>query len=252
MKNNFFINDGKYIYIDTEYAEAYVPDELFISTSQDPTDRTLAFFSGEELSTMGIFYIRFFDSEDTPREKGILKTLNYPNIITAKPSGDTTKEIISIDGIEDMYRVFRFYKGDILMESISKKNPNNVELFTRLVLSGKIPHSLSYDDIYFSWLKNFRINGVSASIPPVLMQAIVARLCRVNGDPDTQFRMIAGKTKVNPRDYMMININQASQHSSVMGALSFERFHESLTTSLYMSNTDAQQEISPLERVITI
>ena len=50
----------------------------------------------------------------------------------------------------------------------------------------------------------------------------------------------------------MININQASQHSSVMGALSFERFSESLTNSLYMSKTDAKQDISPLEMVITI
>ena len=249
---NEFISDDKFVFFNTPYAEVYIPDDLFISPMKDPTQRTLAFFTGEELQTIGIFYIRFFDSEDTPREKATLRTLNYPNMIECRPSGKTTKEVLELNGQTDVYRVYRFYQGDILMDAVSKKSPSNVELFSRLVLAGKIPRSLSYDDIYFAWLKNFRINDVSASIPPVLMQAMIARLCRVRGNPDVQFRMIAGKQKVNPRDYQMININQASQHSSVMGALSFERFSESLTNSLYMSKTDTKQDISPLEMVITI
>ena len=249
---NEFINDGKYIFINTPYAEAYIPNDLFPSEMKDPKAKTLAFFTGEELQVIGIFYIRFFDSEDQPREKAKLKTLNYPNIIEARPSGETTKEVLEINGVEDVYRVYRFYQGDILMEAISKKSPNNVELFTSLVLAGKIPSSLSYDDIYFAWLKNFRINGVSPDIPSVLMQAIIARLCRDKSNPDIQFRTLIGAGKAGPRDYQMININQSSQHSSVMGALSFERFSESLTNSLYMSKTNALQEVSPLEMVVTI
>lgn len=249
---NEFINDGKFIFLNVPYAEIYIPNDLFLSPLKDPSAKTLAFFTGEELQVIGIFYMRLFTSEEQSRDKATLKTFNYPNIIECRPSGKTTKEVLEFNGVSDIYRVYRLYQGDIIMDAVSQQSSSNIELFTSLILSGKIPSSLSYDDIYFAWLKNYEINGVTPAIPHVLMQAIVARLCRAKNNPDVQFRMLIGAGKAGPRDYQMININQSSQHSSVMGALSFERFAESLTTSLYMSKTDAPQEVSPLEMVITI
>ena len=43
------------------------------------------------------------------------------------------------------------------MSASSQKSPNNVEMFTKLVMSGKVPRSLSYDELYFTWKKNFDI-----------------------------------------------------------------------------------------------
>lgn len=247
-----FVNDGKFIFINTAYAEAYIPDELFVSPNVEETTSSIAFDTGDQFETIGIFYMRFFNDENAPRESTKVRTLNYPNPIVAHPSGKTTKENLTINGVTDKYRVYRFYKGDILMESISKKSPVNVEMFTNLVMAGKVPSSLSYDDIYASWLRNFRINGVSPDIPPVLMQAIVARLCRVKDDPNTFFRFKAGSGKAGPHDYRMLNVNQVSQHSSVMSSLSFERFAESLTNGVYMSRTGIEQEPSPLEKILTL
>ena len=249
------LNDGKYIFIDTPCAEAYIPDDLFDRPNEDPSPSSLAYNTGESIVTIGIFYMRFYDTDEvvpSMREKTKLRTLVYPNKIETFPSGNTTRETLTLNGITDIYRVFRYYKGDILMESTSQKSPNNVEMFTKLVMAGKVPSSLSYDEVYFAWKKNFEINGVSTAIPPVLLQAIISKVCRNPEDTGEEFRKVIGKKKVDPHDYIMLSMNQISAYSSVMTSMAFERFSEKLTTSLIMSKEGTPQEKSPIEQVITM
>ena len=154
------LNDGKYIFIDTPYAEAYIPDDLFDRPNEDPSPSSLAYNTGESIVTIGIFYMRFFDTDENTtalRDKTKVRTLTYPNKIETFPSGNTTRETLTINGVTDVYRVLRYNKGDILMEATSKKSANNVEMFTKLVMAGKVPRSLSYDELYFTWKKNFEI-----------------------------------------------------------------------------------------------
>ena len=248
------INDGKYIFIDTECAEAYIPDDLFDQDSEDPSPSSLAYITGEGVTTIGIFYMRFFDEDKNikaNREKTKLRTLIYPNKIDTFPSGGHTKENLNLNGNEEVYRVFRYYKGDILMSASSQKSPNNVEMFTKLIMAGKVPNSLSYNDLYFAWKQNFEINDVNSKIPPVLMQAIISKICRNPGNLNMEFRKLTDK-KVNPYDYVMLSMNQISAYSSVMTSMAFERFAEKLTTSLIMTKDGTAQEKSPIERVITM
>ena len=248
------INDGKYIFIDTECAEAYIPDDLFDRDSEDPSPSSLAYITGEGVTTIGIFYMRFFDDDKNikaNREKTKLRTLIYPNKIDTFPSGGHTKETLNLNGNEEVYRVFRYYKGDILMSASSQKSPNNVEMFTKLIMAGKVPNSLSYNDLYFAWKQNFEINDVNSKIPPVLMQAIISKICRNPKNLNEEFRKLTDK-KVNPYDYVMLSMNQISAYSSVMTSMAFERFAEKLTTSLIMTKDGTAQEKSPNERVITM
>ena len=249
-------NDGKYIFIKTEAAEAYIPNAIFDKPTEDNNESSLAYDTGEFVATIGIFYMRFFDSEDITdelREKTPVRTLSYPNKIETRPSGGMLKKTLTINGQTDLYRVYRYNHGDILMEAVSKKSYTNTEMFTKLIMSGKIPKSLSYDEIYINWLRSFQINGINPGIPPVLMQAVVAKMCRAADDVNVQFRMVAGKNpKTNPYNYTMLSMNQVSAYSSVMSSMSFERFSEKLTTSLIMSKEKLPQEPSPIERLITI
>ncbi len=252
---NELINDGKYIFINTQYAEAYIPDEIFDRPTDDPTNSSLAYDTGESVTSIGIFYMRFYDADEiTPelREKTPVKTLSYPNKIETVPTGGMTKMSLTINGQTDIYRVYLYNHGDVLMEAASKKSYVNTEMFTKLIMSGKIPRSLTYDEIYFNWLKSFQINGINPGIPPVLMQAVVSKMCRSANDPTKQFRMIIGREKVDPHDYMMLSMNQVSAYSSVMSSMSFERFAEKLTTSLIMTKEGIPQEPSPIEKLITI
>ena len=249
------LNDGKYIFINTPYAEAYIADELFDSATEDPSPSSLAYNNGDSIVTLGIFYMRFFDTdEDTSklREKTKVRTLTYPNKIETFPTGQMTRETLTINGITDKYRVLRYYKGDILMSAASQKSANNVELFTKLVMAGKVPRSLSYDELYFTWKKNFEINAVNAAIPPVLIQAIISKVCRNPDNTSQEFRKLTGVKKVDPHNYIMLSMNQISAYSSVMTSMAFERFAEKLTTSLIMTKEGTQQERSPIEQVITM
>lgn len=248
-------NDGKYIFINTPYAEAYIPDELFDRPNEDPSPSSLAYNTGESIVTIGIFYMRFFDSDEnvkSQREKVKVRTLAYPNKIETFPSGNTTKETLTINGATEVYRVFRYYRGDILMAASSQKSANNVEMFTKLVMAGKVPNSLSYDELYFTWKKNFEINAVNAAIPPVLLQAIISKVCRNPENTGEEFRKLAGQKKVDPYNYIMLSMNQISAYSSVMTSMAFERFSEKLTTSLIMTKEGTPQEKSPIEQVITM
>ena len=254
MSNELY-NDKKYIFINTPYAEAYIPDDLFDRPNEDPSPSSLAYNTGESIVTIGIFYMRFFDSEDNinaQREKVKVRTLTYPNKIETFPTGTSTRETLTINGVTDVYRVLRYYKGDILMSASSQKSANNVELFTKLVMAGKVPRSLSYDELYFTWKKNFEINAVNAAIPPVLLQAIISKVCRNSENTSEEFRKLAGKQKVDPYDYIMLSMNQISAYSSVMTSMAFERFAEKLTTSLIMTKEGTPQEKSPIEQVITM
>lgn len=249
------LNSGKYIFINTPYAEAYIPDDLFDRPNEDPSPSSLAYNTGNSIITIGIFYIRFFDTDEvTPKMRDSIKvrTLVYPNKIETFPTGNTTRETLTINGLTDTYRVFRYNKGDIFMESTSQKSPNNVEMFTKLIMAGKVPSSLSYDELYFAWKKNFEINGVGTAIPPVLMQAVISKVCRNSENVSEEFRKIIGKKNLDPHDYIMLSMNQISAYSSVMTSMSFERFAEKLTTSLIMSKEGTPQEKSPIEQVITM
>ena len=63
------INDGRYIFINTPYAEAYIPDDLFDRPNEDPSPSSLAYNTGESIVTIGIFYMRFFDSDENIKSK---------------------------------------------------------------------------------------------------------------------------------------------------------------------------------------
>lgn len=252
---NELTNDGKYIFINTPYAEAYIPEDLFDRPNEDPSPSSLAYNTGESTITIGIFYMRFFESDEnisTQRDKVKIRTLAYPNIIETFPSGESSKETLTINGITDKYRVLRYYQGDILMSSASQQSADNVEMFTKLIMAGKVPRSLSYDELYFTWKKNFEVNGVNAAIPPVLLQAILSKVCRNADNTGEEFRKLVGKKKIDLHNYVMLSMNQISAYSSVMTSMAFERFAEKLTTSLIMSKEGTVQEKSPIEKVITM
>ena len=250
---NEFNSDGQYIFINKEYAEAYIPAEIMLTKNEDPKPSTIAYDTGDYVVCVGIFYMRFFDSDTEERDSVPVRTLCYPNKIEMHPTSGTYDPVkLIINGVEDKYYIYKFYKGDILMEAASMKSYLNTEMITKLVMSGKMPKSLTYDDLYFTWLKCFQINGLSTGIPPALMQAIIAKMCRDPMDVMKQFRLTAGAKKVDPRGYQMLSMNQVSAYSSVMSSMAFERFAEKLTTSLNMIKEGTPQEPSPIEKLITI
>lgn len=244
---NEFTKDQDYVYINKPFAEAYIPDVIF----GDPDkESTIASEYGLGIRSVGIFYMRFFDDENQKRNDAPLVTFNYPNMIEMYPTS-ITKEKLTIDDETENYRVLHFEKGDIMMNSYVKKSAANCETFLTLITTGKIPSSLSYEGILQACMKNFEINDVNPGVPSVTLQLIISEMCRYRKDPSLQFRKVAGKGNVDSHDYKSANMNEVSSYSSVMAALTFERFSDKLASTLYMTKTGAKQTKSPIEKIIS-
>ena len=246
---NEFIKVGDYIHVNVPYMEAYISMDLF----GDPEkESTVAARYGEGVKTIGLFNMRFFESDTQDREKIHIKTFNYPNMIESYPSEYESNVSLTINGIEDKYMILKYYKGDIMMNSAIKQDSSNCESFLNMLTKGKIPNTISYTDIFKIWLKNFQINNVNPGVPSVTLQVIISEMYRNKNNPMEQFRKIAGKGNKSMYDYIAFNMNEVSSYTSVLSALTFERFSDKLTSSINMTKDGVTQNKSPIEKVISM
>ena len=247
---NEFKKEGDYIILNAPYAEAYIPYSI---VGDEEKGNPTAYFYGEGLRTVGLFNIRFYNDDDDERDSAPLRTLNYPNVITMYPSGIETSTLqLAPDMDPDKYYVLQFFTGDIIMESRIQKNSKNCELFMNLLIKGKLPKGLSYTDLYFAWEKNFQINGLNPGVPAITLQTIISENCRDKNDPMNQFRKVVANPGVSMSDYKVQNMVDICSNSSVLNALTFERFGQMLANSLNMSKTGKAQNTTPLEKVLTM
>ena len=245
-----YSTDGNNIIVNVPYAEAYIPHDLVGDPSKG---NPVAYEYGEGIRTIGLFNIRFFSGEDEDREKPKLRLFKYPNEIIMYPSDRETK-ILKLDKNlqEEKYLILKFFQGDIIMAANIEKKSQKCEAFMNQLIMGKLPKGLRYDDLYFSWEKNFKINGVDPGVPAISKQMIIAENCRVNGDPSKQFWKIVNNPGVTMYDYKVHNMVDICANSSVLNALIFERFGDMVTSSLNMTKEGVKQNTSPLEEVLYV
>ena len=247
---NEFKVDGDYIVLNVPYAEAYIPASIFGEAGEG---RPTAYEYGEGIRTTGLFNMRFYPNDTNDRSSVALRTFNYPNVITMYPS---EKEVLvlqlSPDMDEDKYYVLKFYEGDVIMHKRIQQNSKNCEDFMNLLIKGKLPKGLNYVDLYLAWEKNFQINAVNPGVPAITLQMIISENCRAKNDPMKQFRKVVADDGVSLSDYKVHNMVDICSNSSVMNALTFERFKEMLTNSLTISINNVPQNTTPLEEVLTM
>lgn len=248
----YFKTDGEYVYLDVEYAEAYIPEDLFQKVNDKIPETAIAYEYGNAFIALGIFYMRFFDSDTEPRDSKPLKTFCYPNSIETHPSSSVSKVPVDFGDETVKCRCLQYYRGDIMMNATNTRSVTNCEKFMAFLCSGRVPRALSYWDIFQAWQTNFASNDIDPGVPSVVLQGFISKICRGN-DRKTEFRKIIGANpETDPHDYIAFSMNQISANSSVMSSLSFERFKEKLTSALIMSEEGLPQEESPIEKVLVM
>jgi hypothetical protein len=247
---NEFIKENDLIKLNVPYAEIYLPFDI---VGDPDKESPVAYWYGDGMRTIGLFNMRFYNSPDDDRDSAKLRELNYPNSIVTYPSDWEIANLkLSEDLDEDKYYILKYNKGDVIMNDLIEQKSQNCERFLNLLIKGKLPSGISYTDLFFSWLKNFKINNVNPGVPSLIMQFIISENCRSKDNPMLQFRKVAGKGNVNPTDYKVYNMVNVASHTSVMAALAFERFGDMLTASLNMTKSGTKQNKSPLERIISM
>lgn len=250
--SKYLRSDDDYVYLDCEYAEAYIPKDLFAKTDTTISESAVAYEYGNGFKLVGVFYIRFADSENSTMN-GKPNTFCYPNVIETYPSSNSVRSVDLGTGEPVQCRVLEYRKGDIIMNVVNKQDVRNCEQFMGLLNSGRIPSSLSYWEIFNAWMLNFDINGFDPGVPTCVLMGYISELCRAPSDPQTQFRKVIGKDpSIDPYSYMSLDMNEMSAYSSTMSALSFERLGQKITNALIMEKEGIKQPISPIEKVIVM
>jgi hypothetical protein len=252
-----FIKQDDKIYVNVPYAEAYIAEELF--KTDEETASSIAVQYADGYKTVGIFNMRFYQSDEDDRESSPIRTFNYPNMIMTYPSDSIANVKLHLTNGDDSddkdatkYRVLRYYLGDIIMAAEEVQDAANCTKFLNMITKGKIPNTIPYDVFVEIWHNNFQINDFNPQVPSVTLQMIWAEMCRCPDDITKPFRLLYGKGGANTTNYVETNMNNVASATSVFSALSFERFSDKMTTSLNMTREGVQQRRSPVEEVLSM
>ena len=248
--NEFVLSEDK-ILLNVPYAEAYIPKKLF--EPDEETKSSIAVQYADGFKVVGLFNMRFYESDDVPRDSTKLRTFNFPNMIMTYPTDFTSAKLKLTETSEaDQYLVLMYYMGDVVMMAEEIQSTANCTKFLNMITKGKIPNTIPYEHFEAIWQTNFRINKFNPRVPSVILQLIWSEMCRDPDDITRPFRMLYGKGNVDSTAYTETNMNNVAAATSVFSALSFEKIKEKLAASINMTKTGTEQRRSPVEEVLTM
>ena len=240
----YFRSDGKYIYLEAQMCEFYIPKYYFDSTAGFAEDK------GDIVKALGVFDVGFF-------ENGQLKEMRVLNIPTWVDffviDGDDID--VNLPGEEGMTpcKVLRYQKGHKIMNSGTLENSSNVESYLNFIMKGKVPSIVPYEKSLQIWRKNQAINSANLGVPSVIEELILSTSYRYKKNPGIKFAHVIGADlNISQFDYVMNNIRQICQYTSTFTALTFEDIDSMVTTSLNRTRTNGYEAYSPIEALIKL
>lgn len=253
MAGEFIKRDGKII-VNCDAMEAYIPLDLFDEdrVSMDIVHAAVASAFGDGFKVVGVFNVRYANGTDAEKKvsDAPLKTFIYPNIIETYPSSFSDKELqLDPNGEPEKYRVFKYTRGDIMMDADVKKDSDNCTKFLDILNKGKFPNTIPYPEIYNAWIRNIEINNGNVGVTYMQLQFIISCIYKMRKDITKPFRMEYGKDMTS-NDYYTSNIRGSVASSSVFANQTFEHMSRMLTNAVNITRRDLPQDSSPIEKVL--
>lgn len=219
----------------------YIPDEYF--------DKNMAADFGSHASVFALLEAEAFNNgKSLGRE-----ILNLPTMIEIYPSSmePTNISLTGKDEDKAKYYLARFIKGDKFTNTIIRQDSSNVELFLKLVTSGKVPKSVPYNKILSVWQKNLSLNGVNLGVPSSILEVIIRETYRHPTKPEFVFaKAYNDNPKIDQLNYYTANIREVAARNSVYTGLVFENFDQMVNSGINISSQKKMQTISPVEKII--
>ena len=240
----YFKSDGKYIYLEAESAEFYIPKYYFEDGGNFAED------NGDIVKAIGIFDVAIFENGKIKE----MKVMNLPAWINLFVV-DSEMRDVNLPGNEGLTpcKVLKYLKGHKIMSSGVVENSSNLEMFLNFVTKGKIPSIVPYEKSLYLWRKNLEMNSGDLGVPSVIIELILSVSYRDKKNPGTKFAHVIGKDpNVSQYDYVMHNIRQICQYTSTFTALTFEDIDSMVTTSLNRTRTKTEEAYSPIEALIKL
>ena len=241
----YFRSDGKYIYLEAEYAEFYIPKFYFEDTAKFAED------AGAIVKALGVFDVGIFENGKLKE----MKVLNLPTWVDFFVTDSEDREVNLPNDPEGstMCKVLKYSKNHKIMNSNLIENSSNVESYLNFVIKGKIPAIVPYEKSLQIWRKNQSLNSATLGVPSVIEELILSVAYRYKNDQGKKFAHIIGKNpEISQYDYVMNNIRQICQYTSTFTALTFEDMDAMITTSLNRTRTKGNEAYSPIEDLLKL
>jgi hypothetical protein len=244
MKIKEFVKVKDQIIFNGTYMEVLVPKSYF-------TDLEIAYFTGHKVEILGIFpFYIFTNPEDAkPSQQHVMRC---PVMIVTCPSSTEDVEH-NVDELEESSFIkLKYYKGDIFIDNVNvMRLADNVKLFFNLLVSGKMPKLIPYDQILKVLIDCLVINNTNLKTSGTVYEMIISEICRDQKSVRDSFRYRAGKSdKVNMYEYTPMNIKSVARFASTFGAVTFEDIDYSLTTAVNKARQKQVEKESPVEKTI--
>lgn len=243
MLSSFVKDDGENIVFTGNYMEMYIPSSYF--------EGKMAEDLGTSLRVFGLFNLRVFDDKNKPMK---LETFNVPTMINIHPSEVEKQNLQLIPGQSgevDSYHVAKFYRGNTICQSSIPQDASNVELFLKILTSGKVPKTIPYGQVLQVWQKNLELNGVKLGVTSTILEIIISEIYRNKKKPEEKFAKVIGRDpNVTEYDYRPANIREICARNSTFAALTFEDMDQMITSSLNINKYNKEESNSPIEKII--
>lgn len=236
---NIFRSDDRYIYLNAQYCEFYVPMSYFDSKWMVQLSDTI--------KGLGLFNIGIF-------ENGELKEIRLLNLPTSVEFFvyDTERRTMNFKGEENVQcLVLKYIKDQKIMEPSTIEDSSSSEMYLDIILKGKVPPSIPYTKVLNVWIKNQTLNKVSFGVPSAVLEMILAVCYRDKNNMEQKFSTVIGKDlNVSEWDYKMAKIREICQYASTFSAMTFEDINAMITTSVNRTREKRYEMESPVEKII--
>lgn len=232
--NEFKLTDGY-------YAEIWIEDMFF--------DYGISTLIGGFVETFAIFDIHIWDIADEEHEIGKeieVVSLQMPTIVRTHPHRIDTEHHTG-------YSVLTYLPGDdIIVSTLLEQNSDIARRYVKLILAGKLPSSIGYDQISEFWTIINKMNGVNMGVNILFLDLVTMVVCR---DPDNVNRQFREALRDNPKISMnsrnMVNLDKISALISHFSAFTGPDPKSGITSSIGAEKTgDLTPTTSDVEEAI--
>lgn len=199
-------------------AEIRIQKEMF--------DNNISVISEDNVITFAFLDIYVWESYDE-QTKPIKIILRLPNIITTSPSK------ISFDDKNEEY-VLDYKAGDrIVISTKTPKASSVVVNFFNLIMKGKLPSDIPYDEISSYFEECSRLNDFNMKVNSLFVDLVIATVCRDPKNLSRQFReAIKDNPKISMYDRKIVNMDNIPAITTQFNAISGGNPKYGITTSI--------------------
>lgn len=241
IDEKYFKEDGDNILFVGPYMEAYIPASYFTKKQAEEV--------GDAIKTLGLFNIRTFNDANG-KDPNPIRLFNVPIQLMTYPTSYETKSI-KLNNTEDVFVILKYYTNDIFCPNTVPKSLDAFEKFLAVLIGGKIPQNVSYDDVLDIWMKNNTVADISFDIPDTIFELVISEIYRSKKDPTKKFGYVLGNDPSHsPYDYITASPRAITKYNSNFTGIAFENMDEMLTAGVNRTSTGKSENISPMEEII--